>query len=97
MLVLQPNHFYKCAHHLLIYPSKETASSAARGGGGSVAVGTGANATAYRSTALGCKVSSSERNSIFLVLENKEPYIKVLFGDKLGWIIHRDWLDITQL
>jgi len=54
----------------------------------------------YWSDILGCTVRCSEPNEIFVFLKEEiikgERYINVLFGDKQGWIVCKNWLEIRK-
>lgn len=78
---------------LLLYPDWKTANAAAvrTGSGG----GTDA-AAAYWSKWFGKPVSYIDKNIPILVL-NKEKFYEVLAGDRKGWIIYQDWLEIKEI
>ena len=92
MLLIKPNHFYKCKdYHLLVYPSREKAATHH---------GRAAGMAEYLSEELNCKVGYTEKGSAFLVLENENKnneYIKVLAKDKLGWINYREWTNCEEV
>jgi len=62
---------------------------------------TAAWAAIYWSKKLGCSVSYSEPNEIFIFLKKEiieeQKYINVLFGDKQGWIICKNWLRFERV
>jgi len=93
---------YSCSEYfLMFYPDKETAAKstgvwpdAATPAGGTAA----ASATcAYWTRKLGKPVSFCDPLTPLLVLSVKEEYIQVLAGDKKGWIINMDWLEIKDI
>ncbi len=43
-----------------------------------------------------CQVRYSELGEIFMFLERDRNLFHVLFGDKQGWIINRDWIKIVK-
>lgn len=54
----------------------------------------------YWSNELKCKISYSNPEDIFLLLEtqtiNDKLYIKFLFPKSVGWIVYFDWLEIKK-
>jgi len=104
---------YKCSdHYILIYPTREKAASssavwtvAGRSASASrnswAAAATAAWAASYWSEELGCSVRCSEPNEIFIFLKEEiieeQKYINVLFGDKQGWIVYKDWMEIERV
>ena len=93
--MLEVGKLYSCSEYfLMFYPDKDTA--AARGAGdprrpAAVAV------AAYWTRELGKPVSYCNPLTPLLVLSVKEQYIEVLAGDKVGWIINEDWLNIKEI
>jgi len=86
--MLKPGKLYKCPeHYLFVYPTKE---KAVRASGGTRKAATSlrlvASAAALLSQSLNYKVSFSEPNDIFMVIEKEDKFANVLFGDKQGWI-----------
>jgi len=57
-------------------------------------------AAIYWSKELNCTVRYSKPNEIFIFLKEEiveeHKYLNVLFGDKHGWIVYKDWLEITK-
>jgi len=57
-------------------------------------------AASYWSKELNCTVRYSEQNEIFIFLKEEiieeQKYLNVLFGDKQGWIVWKNWLEITK-
>ncbi len=95
---------YRCPDYfLLIYPTIEKARAATL-----IAhdFSTGALArAAYWSEKLDCQVRFSERGEIFMLLKGLQltyfgskswDYFYVLFGNRQGWIIYKDWLGIQR-
>jgi len=87
---------YKCSdHYILIYPTRENAMVAEQ------ATAAVAWAAGYWSKKLGCSVRCSEPNEIFIFIKEEiieeHKYLNVLFGDKQGWIIYEDWMEIERV
>jgi len=85
---------YKCPEYfLIIYPTREKAETET--------TAAFAWAARYWSEELGCSVRYSEPNEIFIFLKKEiieeQKYINVLFGDKQGWIIHKNWMEIERV
>jgi len=99
---------YKCSkHYLLVYPSKDKATSAAQEAWAPETATSASTAVAaavaaaevrvdYWSKELNCKVRYSEPGEVFMVLKQKNEFTHVLFGEKQGWIINQDWLEIEE-
>jgi len=55
----------------------------------------------YWSKELNCTVRYSEPNEIFIFLKDGiiegRKYLNVLFGDKQGWIVYKNWLKIERV
>lgn len=81
MLPLEVGKLYSCFRRLMLFPDKETAAFQSK-------------TDAYWSTKL---VLYVEENDPFLVIDQSDMYIQVLAGDKRGWIIHKDWLEIKEI
>ena len=91
---LEVGKLYQCKDYfLLLYPDPETADAARvpLGGGEVVA------AAAFWSKRFGKPVLFSEKNIPLLILNDKEEYVEVLAGDRKGWIICEDWLNIKEI
>jgi len=96
---------YKCPEYfLIIYPTWEKASPASQAWVVAAAAASplaAAQAASYWSDRLGCTVRCSEQNEIFVFLKEEiikgERYINVLFGDKQGWIICKNWLRFERV
>jgi len=106
--MLEVGKLYSCSvHFLMLYPDKDTAADAvaqqsdelvAAGDGGPDELGVAATtAAAYWTRELGKPVSFCNPLAPLLVLSVKEKYIQVLAGDKVGWIINEDWLNIKEI
>lgn len=52
---------------------------------------------AFWSNRLGKPVFYIEKNIPLLVLNSKEKFYEVLAGDRKGWIIYEDWLNIKEI
>jgi hypothetical protein len=77
---------------LMLYPDKETAVKVRRDCGPREIL-----APAYYSKRFGKPVSTLEPKTPLLVLNTDRKYVEVLAGDKKGWIIYQDWLDIKEI
>jgi len=93
--MLEVGKLYRCSEYfLLLYPDKDTASSA------SAAESTATSATvtaAYWTRELGKPVSSCNPQTPLLVLSTDKKYVEVLAGDCKGWIIYQGWLNIKEI
>ena len=56
-----------------------------------------ASAAAYWTKQLEKPVSYCEKSAIFLVLSAQGVYAEVLAGDKKGWVIVKDWLELKEV
>jgi len=58
-------------------------------------------AASYWSKELNCTVRYSEQNEIFIFIKEEiieeQKYLNVLFGDKQGWIVYKDWMEIERV
>ena len=89
---------------LLLYPDQEacaTAEAAAaltqtldRAGAAEALV---AIHTTYWTKKLGKSVLYAKKNIPILVLNSKEKFYEVLAGDRKGWIIVEDWLELKEI
>lgn len=96
---------YGCQkYYLMIFPTAITAAELAEDGRTSFAhdaqlIGAAAAAD-FWSKELNCKVQYSNPNDIFMIVDQKQIdnqiYIKILCGEKLGWIILKDWVEIHE-
>ena len=88
--MLKVGKLYSCSKYFLtLYPDKETAAEKA--------AWQFAPDAAYRSKLFGKHVSYCDPKTPLLVLSVKEKYIEVLAGDKVGWIINEDWLELKEI
>jgi hypothetical protein len=94
-MFFQVGQLYKCSKYfLLIYPSKKAANRGWTSAGASVGSTAG---MAYWSKKLNCQVRFSEPNETFMLLKQEDMFLNVLFGEKQGWIINEDWLEIKHV
>ena len=97
--MIEVGKLYSCSKYLLLYPIRETATSF-DADSAAAAVATASAAAAYAaawSRELGIPVIYAEKNIPLLVLNTEGAYVEVLAGDKVGWIIYQDWLNIKQI
>ena len=103
--MLEVGKLYLCEDYsLLLYPDPETAADTCDATG-AVAIATAPSASTARADAaaaywtrkLGKSVSYTDKNIPLLILNNKKEYIEVLAGDKKGWIIYQDWLELKEI
>jgi hypothetical protein len=107
--MLQVGKLYICEEYfLLLYPDQEAAvppagcapsrAASAPGAVKSCAPpGSAAARAAYWSIRLGKPVLYTEKNIPILVLNSKEKFYEVLAGDRKGWIIYQDWLELKEI
>ena len=90
---------YTCEKfHLLFYPDPDTAAATTVAAADEDAdAPAAAAAAAFWSNRLGKFVFYVDKNTPILILNNKEEYIEVLVGEKKGWIIYRDWLNLKEI
>ena len=86
----------------MFYPDPETAGCLAsavarRLAADAIDAEAAAAAAAFWSNRFGKPVSYAEKNIPLLILNNKEKYVEVLAGDRKGWIICEDWLNIKEI
>ena len=90
---LEVGKLYRCAVcFLLLYPDKETAGQCID----AVRLPAAA-AAAYWTREFEKPVSYCNPLTPLLVLSVNEKYVEVLAGDKVGWIINEDWLNIQEI
>ena len=90
-MTIEVGKLYRCSEYfLLLYPDKEAADRDAP----SAAVD---EAAAAWSRDLGKSVGYCNPETPLLVLSVKEQYIEVLAGDKVGWTVNEDWLNIKEI
>ena len=98
---LEVGKLYSCSEHfLMLYPDRETADAAVAAfssSAGSVSAPAAAYWTREFARKLGKPVSYCNPLTLLLVLSVKEEYIEVLAGDKKGWIIYQDWLELKEI
>lgn len=94
--MLQVGKLYSCFEYfLLLFPCQETA-----GLPDWFAVSDPHDAAveaAYWTRELGKSVSYCNPQTSLLVLSVEEKYIEVLAGDRKGWIIVEDWLELKEI
>jgi hypothetical protein len=92
--MLEVGKLYSCSEYFLIlFPDKETAAAAAAE---RPAAAVRVHA-AYWTRKLGKPVSYCNPETPLLVLNAYNHYAEVLAGDKVGWIIYQDWLNIGEI
>jgi len=97
--MLEVGKLYSCSEYfLLLFPDKDTAAATTTAADlDPLAAAVTAIAAAYWTRELGKPVSFCDPETPLLVLSVKEEYIQVLAGDKVGWIINEDWLNIKEI
>jgi hypothetical protein len=76
---------YTCTNHnLLIHESEAHARNHAR-------------TVLYSADKLKCKVQTCHLNTPFIVLDSNGEYIRILFGESVGWIIAKSWITFEQI
>ncbi len=99
--MLKVGKLYSCSgYFLLLYPDKETASAATTTTTALAATGNvhaAAASAAYSTKKLQKPVSYCDPKTPLLVLNTDNHYAEILAGDKKGWIIYQDWLDIKDI
>jgi len=100
--MLEVGKLYRCSEYFLsLFPNKETAATAANGAADPASVPAAAASTsahaAYWSRKLGKPVIYADKNIPLLVLNTEGEYVEVLAGDKVGWAICQDWLNIQEI
>jgi len=104
-MMLEVGKLYSCSEYiLLLFPDKDTAAYEAAAAAVPAAQlptcthpSSWPAACAYWTRELGKPVSYCNPQTPLLVLSVKEKYIEVLAGDKVGWIINEDWLNIKEI
>lgn len=86
----------------MFYTDPKTAAIAAAAAAAIAAAARNAASTfpapdAFWSNRLGKPVFYIEKNIPLLVLNSKEKFYEVLAGDRKGWIIYEDWLNIKEI
>jgi len=102
--MIEVGKLYRCSEYfLLLFPDKDTADAAVAALCQCTTPDPDASpiGAAYwtREVArkLGKPVSYCNPETPLLVLSVKEQYIEVLAGDKKGWFINMDWLNIQEI
>ena len=98
--MLEVGKLYSCSEYFLsLFPDKEAAAQLATPAAASARLSAASPAAyaAYWSRELGKPVSYCDLKTPLLVLGVEEKYIEVLAGDKRGWIINEDWLNIGEI
>jgi hypothetical protein len=91
---METGKLYICEEYfLLLYPDPETATAA----GSSDVRADAADAADYWSNRFGKPVLYAKKNIPLLILNNREKYVEVLAGDRKGWIIFNDYLNIKEI
>ena len=91
---LEVGKLYVCEKfHLMLYPDQETGVAS----GDAASADHAASTAAFWSKRFGKPVLFSEKNIPLLILNDKEEYVEVLAGDRKGWIIFKDWLNIKEI
>ena len=93
--MIEVGKLYSCSEYfLMLYPDKETAAG----------IGAAFATSSTRAAAIALYWSEFDKPVIYcnpetplLVLSVKEQYIEVLAGDKKGWFINMDWLNIQEI
>jgi hypothetical protein len=94
--MLEVGKLYSCSEYfLLLYPDKDTARRHFGAAERDIRYAD-ANA-AYWTRELGKPVSYCNPLAPLLVLSVNEKYVEVLAGDKRGWIINIDWLELKEI
>ena len=97
-MMLEVGKLYSCSgYFLILFPDKETAAAAATASAAAAVPAAAALLDAAWNRKHGKSVSYSDPKTPLLVLSVKEEYVEVLVGDKRGWIIYRDWLNIGEI
>ena len=89
-MMLEIGKLYSCEEYfLMLYPDKDTAVEADEP--------TAAFLAAYWTRRLGKPVSYLEKSTPILVLNMEKNFVEVLGGDRKGWIIIKDFLNIKEI
>ena len=101
--MLEVGKLYICEEYfLLLYPDPETAAYARSAwdyvsSALTTAAAPFAEVTDYWSNRFGKPVLYAKKNIPLLILNNREKYVEVLAGDRKGWIILNDYLNIKAI
>ena len=86
--MLEVGKLYSCSgYFLLLWPDKEAAATALAA----------AARDAYWTKKLQKPVSYCNTETPLLVLSVDKKYVEVLAGDRKGWIINMDWLELKEI
>jgi hypothetical protein len=95
MMPLEVGKLYSCSKYfLMLYPDRETATHAAAA---HAAAHDAERHAAYWTKKLQKPVSFCNPETPLLVLAVEEKYVEVLAGDKVGWAICQDWLELKEI
>ena len=101
--MLEVGKLYSCSEYfLLLFADKETAgqcTAAVPADAAAAAAAAAARTAAYWNRKLQNQKPISYCNPLtpLLVLSVNEKYVEVLAGDKVGWIINEDWLELKEI
>ena len=99
-MTIEVGKLYSCSEYFLsLFPDKEAAAQLATPAAADPLehAASAAAYAAYWSRELGKPVGYCDLKTVLLVLSVKEKYIEVLAGDKVGWIINEDWLELKKI
>lgn len=95
--MLEIGKLYICQEYFpLLYPDPATAAIYAHSATTTV-IDLASSAAAHWSNQLGKAVSYADKNIPLLVINSKDKCIEVLAGNRKGWIIYKDWLNIKEI
>ena len=103
---LEVGKLYICEEYfLLLYPDQEASAAAAHyhaaartsAAAADEEVHSAAGQSTYWTRKLGKSVLYAKKNIPILVLNSKEKFYEVLAGDRKGWIIYQDWLELKEI
>lgn len=93
--MIEVGKLYSCSKYfLMLYPDKDAAAAA---DSTFVIAAVSIYTAAYWSRKLGKPVIYADKNIPLLVLNTEGEYVEVLAGDKVGWAICQDWLEIKEI
>ena len=94
--MLEVGKLYRCSEYfLLLFPDKDTVRTSF--GAAERDLRYAALDAAYWTRALGKPVSYCYPKTPLLVLSVDKKYVEVLAGDRKGWIINEDWLELKEI
>jgi hypothetical protein len=100
-MTIEVGKLYSCSEYiLLLFPDKDTATYEAAAAAYAAAYAYAAaarGAAAYWTRELGKPVSYCNPKTPLLVLSVDKKYVEVLAGDRKGWIINEDWLELKDI